>query len=85
MHHHGRVDSGEGAALEHQHLAPAAFLGRSAEHADGQPELVRHRGQGQSSPDSRCRNDVVPARVPDVGQRVVLGTEGHDQLSVPRT
>ena len=82
VHHHGRVDAREGATLEHQHLAAPALLGRRAEHAHAEPEVVRHGGQRQPGPDSRGGNDVVPARVPDVGQRVILGAHGHDQLSV---
>ena len=40
--HHRGVDAVEGAALEHEHLAAAALLGRGAEHAHGEPEVVGH-------------------------------------------
>ena len=80
VHHHGGVDAAEGAALEHEDLTAAAFLGGSAEHADGEPEFVRHRGQGQSGPHRRGRDDVVPAGVADGGQRVVLGAHGDHQF-----
>ena len=78
------MDAGEGAAFEHEHLAPAALLGRRAEHADRQAELVGHRGQRQAGPDGGGGDDVVPAGVPDVGQGVVLGADGDDELPVAR-
>ncbi len=72
----------ERAALEHEHLAAAAFLGRRAEHPHGEPEVVRHCGQREPGSDSSGGNDVVAAGVPDVRQRVVLRAHGHDQLPV---
>ena len=84
VHHHGGVDAGEGAAFEHEHLAPAALLGRGAEHADGEPELIGHRSQRQSGPDRRSGDDVVPAGVPDIGQGVVFRAYGDDEIPVAR-
>ena len=82
VHHHGGVDAGEGAAFEHEDLAAAALLGGGAEHADGEPELVGHGGQGQPGPDRGGGDDVVTAGVADVGQGVVFGAHGHDELAV---
>ena len=81
--HHRRVHAGEGAALEHEDLAAAALLGRRAEHADGEPEVVGHLGQRQAGPDGGRGDDVVAAGVAHVGERVVLGADRHDELARP--
>ena len=67
---------------EHQDLAAAALLGRGAEHPHREPDVVRHRGEGQTRTDSGGRNDVVPAGMTDGGQRVVFGAEGHHELAL---
>jgi hypothetical protein len=80
--HHGGVDAVEGAPVQHERSCPAPLLGRRAEHPDLQADLVGHGGQGQPGPHRARRDDVVPAGVAHVGQRVVLGAHGDDQLAV---
>ena len=67
----------EHAAPEELHLAAAALLGGRADHLDsarGKPGP--HGCQRRARPRARRRDDVVPARVPDARQRVVLA---HDR------
>lgn len=77
MDHHRGVHAVEHARLQQQRLAAAALLRRGADHLHGQAEVPRVRGQCQRGPHGRGRDDVVPARVPEAGQRVVLGAERH--------
>ena len=46
------------------------------------PDVVGDRGQGQAGADGGGGDDVVPAGVTDVGQRVVLGAHRHHELPV---
>ncbi len=63
--HHRGVQPVEGAAIEHEDLPAAAFLGGGAEHGDGEPELV---GQaGQAGADGGGGDDVVAAGVAEPG------------------
>src|SRR5687768_8552536 len=75
MDHHRRVHAVEGAALEHEDLAAAALLGRRAEHLHRDAEVVGQRSQRHSRAHARGGDDVVAARVPDAGQRVVFGAD----------
>ena len=75
--HHRGVGAVERAALEQEDLAPAALLGRRAEHRDRQPDVVGHRGQGHARADGGGGDEVVAAGVAHAGQRVVLGAD-HD-------
>jgi len=79
VHHHRGVDAGEGAALEHEDLAAAAFLGGGAEHSHGDPEVVGERRQRERRRDRSGRDHVVPAGMSDAGQGVVLRTDAEDQ------
>ena len=79
VHHHRRVHARERAPLEQEHLAAAALLGRRADDADLQVEVVDERREREPGADRGRRDDVVPARVPDAGQRVVLGADREVQ------
>ena len=65
----------EAAPLEHQDLPAAALLGRRAEDTDRDGEVVRELGQGKAGADGARRDDVVPARMADLGKGVVLRTD----------
>src|SRR5262245_6053021 len=75
MRHHRRVHAGEGATLEEQDLAAAALLGRGADDAHGQADVVGDPGRRQAGSHGERRDHVVAAGVPDVGQGVVLGAD----------
>ena len=77
MRHEGEVDAFERAAFEQDHLAPATLLGRRAQKRDREAELVGDIAEGSSRAHRRRRDDVVAARVPETGQRVVLRAQ-HD-------
>ena len=77
VHHHREVDAVERARADQVDLAAAALLGRCPEDGDPQPGLIGDRGEGEPGADRRRRDDVVPAGVPDTGQRVVLRAH-HD-------
>ena len=62
-------------------LPPPPSSAGVPEDAHGEPELVRHGGQGEAGADRGRGDDVVPAGVAHVGQRVVLGADGHDELA----
>jgi hypothetical protein len=79
VQHHRGADVVEGAGLEHQHLAAAGLLGGCTEQHDGQAQLTCDVGQRERGTDRRGRDDVVTARVPDLGQRVVLGADPDHQ------
>lgn len=77
VHHHGGVGPVESAAVEHQNFPAAALLSRCAQHRDGQAKLVGHGSEAEARPDGRRRDDVVPAGVPHLRERVVLSAH-HD-------
>lgn len=81
MDHHRGVQSVEGAAVEHEDLPAAAFLGGRAENGDGEPELVGNVGQPGGRANCRRGDDVVPARVAQPGQRV--GEPGTGPVLLP--
>ena len=74
--HHGRVDALEGAPLGQEHLAAAALLGGRPHDDDPPAELLRERRGGEAGAQARRGDDVVPAAVADLGQRVVLAQDG---------
>ena len=84
MDHHGGVHTREGAALEHQDLAPSALFSRRPEYPHTETEVVSDRGQCESGAHGGRRDDVVPARVAHCGQRVVLRADRHHELSCAR-
>jgi hypothetical protein len=76
--HHRAVHPLEHAGLDQLDLAAAALLRRRADDLDpprGQPGA--HGGQRRAGAGSRGGDDVVAARVPDAGQRVVLAEDRH--------
>jgi hypothetical protein len=70
--HERGVDPVERAALRHLDLAAAPLLGRRAEHHDAPSRLCRDRRSREARAQPGGGDDVVPAAVPDAGQRVVL-------------
>jgi hypothetical protein len=74
--HHGRVHVLEEPRLDELDLASAPFFGGRADDVDAPLGAGPHRGQGRPGSRPRGRDDVVPARVPDAGQRVVLAENG---------
>jgi hypothetical protein len=74
MDHHRRMDAPKGAALEQQNLAARVsdLLGGRADHADGQPDVIRDPCCGDGCPDRRGGNDVMAAGVANAGQTVVF-------------
>ena len=75
--HHGAVHVLKDTALDQLHLSAAALLGWRADHLDAAGrQRVPHRGEGRARSGARRRDDVVPARMPDAGQRVVLAQDG---------
>ena len=72
VNHERGVDAVEAAPLHHEDLPAAALLCRCAEHAHCDSELVRKRSQREGGPDRGRCDDVVPAGVADLRQRVVL-------------
>ena len=76
MEHHGGVDAGEGPGLEELDLAPAALLGGRADELDRPDDGVALPRQGEEGAERPRRDEVVPAGVADLGQRVVLGEDG---------
>ena len=82
MHHQRRVHSVEGAAVEHQDLAAATFLGRRADHRQRDAELVGERREREPGSYRGGGDDVVSARVTDHRKRVVLGADRDVQRPV---
>ena len=83
MDHHGRVHVLEEARVQEVDLAAASFLRRCAQHDDREVEFGGDRGESNARTHRGGRDDVVTARVADVGQRVVLGAEHHVQAPRP--
>ncbi|CAM5452128.1 hypothetical protein SCALM49S_05627 [Streptomyces californicus] len=77
VHHHRGVHPVERAGVQQQRLARAPFLGRGADHAYGQAEFVRVRGEAEGGADSGGGDEVVSAGVAEAGQGVVLAGDGH--------
>ncbi len=83
MDHQREVLVGEDTGVDQCLLAVAALLGRRPDHAHPQPDFVGDRGEADRRTKRGRGNDVVPARVANLGQRVVLGDDGDVQR--PRT
>ena len=56
-------------------LPPPLLLGRRTDHLHGDAELVGERGERETGAHGRGRDHVVPARMADARQRVVLRTD----------
>ena len=72
MDHQRAVDAVEGAGLHHPDLATAALLGRRSKDADLHADLVGDAGQRDARAHGGGGDDVVPAGVAYLRQRVVL-------------
>ena len=81
MHHHRRRNVVENPGPQHQLFAATGLFGGRAQQRHPQPQFVRYLCQRQRGAHRRRRNDVVAARVPDLGQRVVLGAHADDERS----
>ena len=81
MDHRRRVQAVESAAFEHLDLAAATLLGRGAQHVQGDAQVVGQGGECGGRSHSDRRDQVVPARVPEAGQRVVFGAQSEMQLT----
>ena len=71
------VDAVEGPPPRHELLAAAALFGGRSEDADPARRAVRETGEGEAGADARRRDQVVPAGVADLRQRVVLRQQRH--------
>ena len=79
MDHQREMLVAEDAGVDQRLLAVAALLGRRPDHAHAQADLVGDRGEADRRTERGCGDDVVAARVADLGQRVVLGDDGDVQ------
>jgi hypothetical protein len=84
-YHHGGVDAGERAALQHEDLAARIpfLFGWCAKNGDGQTEVVRNRGGADSCPRRTCRDEVVSTGVADAGKRVIFGADCQMERARP--
>jgi hypothetical protein len=73
----GGIDAIEGAALDHEHLATAAFLGGRTEDEDGAFAGCEGLLEGEGGGDAGDGDEVVPAGVADARERVVLAEDGN--------
>src|SRR6185369_5089550 len=62
--------------LDHADLAAAPFFGGRAEKLDRALDPIFDRRKREKRTERASRDEVVPARVAEVGQRVVLGEDG---------
>ena len=83
VRHHRDIDVGERALVHHDHLAAVHLLGRRAEDDDARVGRVDRLDERDGRPDACRRDQVVPAGVADVRERVVLGADGDGDGAVP--
>ena len=80
--------SSKAPALEHDHLAAAALLGRRPEHPDGEPELVGHAGQARPAPTAAAAMMLWPQAWPTPGSASYSAqtatTSGPEPASAPK-
>src|SRR5205814_1770989 len=74
------VDIVEPARANERHLAAAALLRGCADGGEPARELVHHRAHADGCGDADHRDEVVPAGMADLGERVVL-LEDRDRWS----
>src|SRR5699024_6782723 len=89
--HDGGVDALEGTAGDHVFLAGVALFGGGTEQHEASLEaeavgggafgVGKHGRRGEERADTRGGDDVVPARVPDLGQRIVFGEDGDGGMT----
>jgi len=67
VHHHRHRHVVEHTSLEQEHLAPTRLFGRRPDQLDRDRQPVCDVTQRECGPGGRRGDDVVPARVPDLG------------------
>ena len=72
MDHHRHVHVVEAARANERDLPATALLRRGADGRELARELVHHRAHPDGRGDADHRDEVVPAGMPDLGERVVL-------------
>jgi hypothetical protein len=77
--HERGVDVREDPRLDERDLAVAALLRGAADDPDASAQLRPDVAQREKGACCRRPHEVVPARVTDAGQRVVLGAEREDR------
>ena len=75
VEHHRRGDALEDAGLDQLDLAAAALFRRRAEEHDLAASRSATGAAPRNAPTRARRDEVVPARVTDLGERVVLGED----------
>ncbi len=83
MDHRGQVHVAEMARLDEPELATAALFGGCAHHRHPKPQLVGDRCERQAGPHTGGSDDVVPARMPDLRERVVFHADRHVERPRP--
>ena len=64
-----------------QHLAAAVLLGGRSDGLQRDAQFVHVGPQGKGGGDGGAGDQVVPAGVPDVGERIVFHAQGHRQFA----
>ena len=75
MDHHRDVHVVESAGADERDLAAAALLRGRADRGDAPRKLVDHLAYRDGGGRADHRDEVVPAAVPEVGERVVFGED----------
>ncbi len=81
MDHQGQADAVERAAFQQQDLAAAVLLGRRSDGLQRDAQFVHVGPQGKGGRDRGAGDQVVPARVSDVGERVVFHAQRNRQFA----
>ncbi len=76
VEHHRGVDASEGTGVEQPDLAAAALLRGRADEIDRAREGIALPREREERAQRAARDEVVPAGVSDLGERVVLGEDG---------
>jgi len=80
MDHQSHCHRVENTRLGQGDLAATGLLGRSTEYKHRDAELVRDLGEATRGSHRSCGDHVVTARMPDSGQRIVLGTQPDNEV-----
>ena len=81
MDHQGQADAVERSAFQQQGLAAAVLLGGRSDRLQRDAQLVHVGLQGKGGGDGGARDQVVPAGVPDVGERIVFHAQCDRQVA----
>ena len=81
MDHQRQADAVERSPFQHEGLAAAVLLGGRSDGLQRDAQLVHVGLQGKGRGDGRARYQVVPARVSDVGERVIFDAQGHGEFA----